>query len=190
MPRRPRPRASTALDPLAVLILVVAPACRPATGPSADDDTTTTGTSASTDPIETTFTAPDACTSSEECEGEPLRCVAPYDPGSDPPVGPGACIEVCIEADDLTRWCFDDAGCCGELRCNAVDGFCEPLGETEDGTSTGDETGTTGTTGGSGSSSGGSSSGTGGGSSSSGTTGSGSSSSGPGGSGSGTGGTT
>ncbi|MEM9459856.1 MAG: hypothetical protein AAGF11_37110 [Myxococcota bacterium] len=170
-----------------VLILVVAPACRPATEPSADDDTTSSGTSASTGPIETTFTTPDACTSSDECEGEPLRCVAPYDPGSDPPVGPGACIEVCIEADDLTRWCFDDAGCCGELRCNVVDGFCEPLGETEDGTSSGDETGTTGTTGttgGSGSSSGGSSSGTEGSSSSSGTGGSSSSTGG----GSGTGG--
>ncbi|MEM7159829.1 MAG: hypothetical protein AAF799_43720 [Myxococcota bacterium] len=99
--------------------------CQPP-APTDDDGAATSGTTTAgtTEPFATTFAAPDACKSSNDC-GEDEHCVAPYDPASEPPMGPSACVSVCIEANDLTRWCLDDAGCCGDLQCNQVDGFCE-----------------------------------------------------------------
>jgi len=110
------------------------------------DGTSGTDTVGTEPPAATTFGGPDACQSSEDCETEGL-CVAPYDPGSDPPMGQGGCIQACIEIDDLTRWCFDDDACCGDARCHEVDGLCEPGpgstgSSTSDGTSTGSSTGT------------------------------------------------
>ncbi|MCX4242905.1 hypothetical protein [Paraliomyxa miuraensis] len=129
------------------LVLAFATACRPAPPPPATDDTTSGGPGSATDPMGTTFAAPDACQSSEECETEGL-CVAPYDPGGDPPLG--GCIEACIEVDDITRWCFDDASCCGNARCHEVDGLCEPgpsasSSSSSTGTDTGSSSGTDGT---------------------------------------------
>jgi uncharacterized membrane protein YgcG len=156
----------------AVTVLALGGGCRPADGPPAEEASTGSDTTATTGPMATTFAAPDACQSSEDCSSEELFCVAPYDPGLDPPIGPGVCIDVCIEADDLSRWCFDDAACCGQLRCNEVDGFCESLttatgdsSGTDTGTSSGTDTGGTESTG---SSSGSGSSGSGSGSSGSG----------------------
>lgn len=116
------------LTPVALAALLVAStlgACRPPPSPPEEESTTSSGTTAATEYVGTTVSMPDVCQSSEECEEE-SHCVAAYDPGADPPRGPGACVEACIEMDDLTRWCFDDQGCCGELRCREVDGFCEP----------------------------------------------------------------
>jgi uncharacterized membrane protein YgcG len=134
---------------VAVLVAAVATptACRPAPASPSSDETTGSSTGGTEPPAATTFAGPDACQSSEECETEAL-CVAPYDPGSDPPMGQGGCIEACIEIDDLTRWCFDDASCCGNARCHVVDGLCEP-GPSATGTSTSDDGGSTNTSSGS-----------------------------------------
>lgn len=115
-------------------------ACRPDPVPPSVVGTTGTGTADGDPPAATTFAGPDACQSSEDCETEG-SCVAPYDPGSDPPMGQGGCVEACIELDDLTRWCFDDAACCGNARCNVVDGLCEP-GPGSDDTGSGTDIGT------------------------------------------------
>lgn len=141
--------------------MALASACPAEPPPPSAEGTSGTDTAATEPPAATTFAGPDACQSSEECETDGL-CVAPYDPGSDPPMGQGGCIEACIEIDDLTRWCFDDESCCGNARCHEVDGLCEP-GPEGTGTSSGEGTGTSSGTDGSGSSSGtdgGSSSGT------------------------------
>lgn len=123
-------RSAAALAATAIACGLTIAACRsdPGATPDDDDDDGGDSTAAATAGA-TTFMAPDACGSSEECETAGL-CAAPYDPAdSDGAGGPGpaACVDECIEEDDLTRWCLDDASCCGELRCNAVDGFCEPL---------------------------------------------------------------
>lgn len=100
--------------------------CRPPEpGPATEGSSSSSSSGSSTAHVGTTFTDPDECSSTEECADD-LRCVAAYDPGSQPEVGPGVCVPACIEDTDLTQWCFDDAACCGELRCNTVDGFCEP----------------------------------------------------------------
>ncbi|MCA9653579.1 MAG: hypothetical protein KC501_26920 [Myxococcales bacterium] len=126
------------LTPAVVLGIVLAgSACRPPPPPPTEEDTSGSATAGNTGPGGTTFSAPDACESSEDCE-EGVHCIAPYDAGADPPRGPGSCVEVCLEANDLTHWCFDDQGCCGDLRCREVDGFCEPPpGSDESGTSSG-----------------------------------------------------
>lgn len=133
---------------MAALLTVLAGtiACRPEPAPPSVDGTSGTDTAATEAPAATTFAGPDACQSSEECETD-AQCVAPYDPGSDPPMGQGGCIEACIEIDDLTRWCFDDESCCGDARCHPVDGLCEPGpgttgSSTSTGTGTSDDTGT------------------------------------------------
>ena len=105
-----------------------------------DDGTSGTDTASTESPAATTFAEPDACQSSEDCETEG-SCVAPYDPGSDPPMGQGGCVQACIEIDDLSRWCFDDESCCGDARCHEVDGLCEP-GPASAESSTGEGTGT------------------------------------------------
>lgn len=126
-------------------LLAGASACQPAPVQPNGDGTSGTETAAAEAPMGTTFAGPGACQSSEECETD-AQCVAPYDPGSDPPMGQGGCIEACIEIDDLTRWCFDDESCCGDARCHVVDGLCEPgPGSSATGTSTGTGTGDTGT---------------------------------------------
>jgi hypothetical protein len=121
------------------MVLLAAPACR---GGSTGADGSSTGAEAesgSTAGAGTTFGMPDACMSSEECETSG-HCIAPYDPAPDEGTamrGAAACVDACIEEDDLQRWCLDDDACCGELRCNAVDGFCErprPIGESSSGT--------------------------------------------------------
>lgn len=146
-----------------LLVCVVLAGCqRDGTTPSSTATSvgngTTTGGEAST-----TFEDPDACVSSQDCETEG-NCVAPYDPmPPDAQVdrGPASCAEVCIDDNALSKWCIDNASCCGVLRCNPVDGFCEPAGpppggETGSATGTGTDSGgtTTGdtTTGGSGTS--------------------------------------
>ena len=104
------------------------------------------------EPGTTTFMTPAGCVSSEDCETGG-NCVAPYDPmpapgaatgGQSPPHETAACIDTCIGENNLGSWCTDDASCCAPLRCNAVDGFCEPVGGGPDST---DGTGSTGTTG-------------------------------------------
>jgi uncharacterized membrane protein YgcG len=144
------PRPAPAALVTALGILAVTGACQRAPAPPSDDETTGSSTAGTQAPVGTTFVGPDACQSSEECETEG-SCVAPYDPGSDPPMGQGGCIDACIEVDDLSRWCFDDAACCGAARCHTVDGLCEARAEsTSDDTTAGSSSG--------GSSSGGSSS--------------------------------
>lgn len=109
------------------------PAGSPAPTSSGPAPMDTTGATAST-----TFIDPDACQSSQDCETEG-SCVAPYDPlpqGMPGERGPALCVEPCIEQNDLSQWCIDDASCCGTLRCNAVDGFCEPPGSATDDTGT------------------------------------------------------
>lgn len=97
-------------------------------------DETTGGTTSGT----TAVPGPDACEASEEC-GEGF-CVAPYDAGASVR-GMTLCVSTCVDADDLQRWCIDDAACCDGLSCNAVDGFCvgEPV---EDSTSSSGTDGT------------------------------------------------
>lgn len=124
-----------------LLALATGSACQPAPAPPSTEETTGTGTAGTEGPAATTFAGPDACQASEDCETEGL-CVAPYDPGSDPPMGQGGCVEACIELDDLTRWCFDDDACCGNARCHVVDGLCEPGPGASDGTSTSTSDGT------------------------------------------------
>ncbi len=128
------PSASTLASTATILGLALLGGCSPTPTPPTNDTGSDSGTTEASGPMGTTFSAPDACEASGECEGEDLLCVAPYDPGSDPPVGPGACVSTCIEANDLSQWCFDDAGCCDALRCNPVDGFCESLTEGTDDT--------------------------------------------------------
>ncbi len=115
-------------------------ACRPPAPPPADQPGTTTDAATSTGAVGTTFFAPDACEGSSDCETD-AHCVAPYDPGSDPPQGPGACVEACIEANNLVLWCLDDAGCCGDLVCSEVDGLCEPRPGADSGSSSGSGSG-------------------------------------------------
>jgi hypothetical protein len=115
-----------------------------------DPAPTTSTTSSGTGTGGTTFVDADACMASEECATTGV-CVAAYDPAAadgGPGRGASECLDVCIEQNDLVRWCFDDDACCGELRCNAVDGFCQPppFAGTTGGTSTG-ETGSSGSTG-------------------------------------------
>lgn len=176
-------QVSTTLCLAAAILCVTSSACRPP-APAPQEEATGTSSDGSTETPGTTFSPPDACESTEECAGENERCVAAYDPGSSPPMGPGACVEACIEATDLQLWCFDDTACCGELRCNRVDGFCEEppsdsdLGSSSGSTGSGDSSGgsSSGTGGSGGSSSDGSSSGDSSGSSSDSSSGSGSSS--------------
>jgi hypothetical protein len=125
---------------VAALLTALASACPAEPPPPSVEGTSGTDTAATEPPAATTFAGPDACQSSEDCETDG-HCVAPYDPGSDPPMGQGGCIEACIEIDDLTRWCFDDESCCGNARCQEVDGLCEP-GPAGTGSSTGEATGT------------------------------------------------
>lgn len=76
---------------------------------------------------------------SDDCETSG-HCIAPYDPApgeGSAMRGAAACVDACIEEDDLLRWCLDDDACCGELRCNEVDGFCERLTPPGDTGSTG-----------------------------------------------------
>lgn len=139
-------------------ILAAAVACRGGSPGGEGSSTGGAATSESTAAVGTTFATPDACMLSDDCETSG-HCIAPYDPAPDEGSamrGPAACVDACIEEDDLQRWCLDDEACCGELRCNAVDGFCEgPLpsgssGATGSGTGiatgsgSGSESGTTG----------------------------------------------
>lgn len=150
--------------PLA-LVMVTVPACQRSS--DATDGETTGGaeTGASGTFGSTTFVDPDDCKSSQDCETDGA-CVAPYDPMPPDQMvqrGPASCVEACIEEDALSKWCTDNGSCCGELRCNPVDGFCEPAGlppadggngssgtatdtGTDSGTSTGSGTGTGGQT--------------------------------------------
>lgn len=148
------------------LILAVLVACRPPTTPGATDGASTSTSSASGEGSSGTT---DACMHSGDCDTDGI-CVADYAPGLEGGPGgvrgPAVCGDegVCIGALDLTRWCFDHQGCCGDLRCRPADGVCEEAGlgvSTGTGTSSGGETGSSSGSGGSGGS-GGSSGGTGG----------------------------
>ncbi len=116
----------------AALGLLIACGCGSTPSPAperADDDQSglaTTGTT-SGQPLATGLDElpPGACERSSDCEPEDAPfCAAPYDPGTQA-VGEGACVASCIRADDLARFCLDDAGCCEGLSCNPVDGFCQ-----------------------------------------------------------------
>lgn len=125
------------------MVLLAAPACRDGSTGAEGSSTGAAAESESTAGAGTTFGMPDACMSSEECETSG-HCIAPYDPAPDEGSamrGAAACVDACIEEDDLQRWCLDDDACCGELRCNTVDGFCErprPAGDSTSGTASDD----------------------------------------------------
>lgn len=108
----------------AMVALVLVGACTSGGNGSADSSSTTGGSSTGTTeaPAGTTYVEPDDCESTQDCDS-PQLCVAPYDPGSSAR-GPAACVNACVEADDVARWCIDDEACCEGLRCNEVDGFC------------------------------------------------------------------
>jgi hypothetical protein len=148
----------------ASFLLALAIACgdAPATVPpermTTGAETTTGGTTDGT----TAVPGPDACEASEDC-GEGF-CVAPYDAGTSVR-GAAACVSTCVEADDLQRWCIDDAACCEGFSCSAVDGFCvggavDGSSSSGTGTSTGTQTSSSSSEGGSGSESSSSSSST------------------------------
>lgn len=127
--------------PLVFAVLLAA--CNDA--PGADDaasTSTTTGTDGTmTGSIGTTYTEPDACMSTEDCDGG-MVCAAAYDPGT-ASRGTAACVDACVPVDDLTLWCLDDLACCEGLRCNTVDGLCRPWASDETTTSsTSEDTGT------------------------------------------------
>lgn len=137
-----RRRAAARPHPWLLVCVVLAGCQRAATTPkgsasSAGNATSTSGGAS------TTFEDPDACVSSQDCETEG-NCVAPYDPmPPDAPLdrGPSSCTQACINDNELRKWCIDNASCCGVLRCNPVDGFCEPAGSPL-GDDTGSATGT------------------------------------------------
>ena len=112
------------------------------------------GTTGGTTGGSTAVPGPDACEVSEDCDDR--FCVAPYDAGASQR-GPAACVDMCVEQDDLARWCIDDASCCEGLSCNGVDGFCVAgmVGTGSSGTdgTTGSESGSSSSTSSSGSSS-------------------------------------
>ncbi|MEM6290225.1 MAG: hypothetical protein AAGA54_03140 [Myxococcota bacterium] len=119
-----------------------------------DDDQSGPATTSTTSgqPFATSFddVPPGACERSSDCETEdaPL-CAASYDPGTQT-VGEGTCVTSCIRADDLSRFCVDDEGCCEGLSCNRVDGFCVGAAGTTsgtDGSTTGTDTDTDATSG-------------------------------------------
>lgn len=113
-----------------VLLLASLAACRPPTTPGATDSASTSATAGSEGSSGTT----DACMRSGDCDSDGI-CVADYTPApaGEPggARGPAICGDegvVCIDALDLTRWCFDHQGCCGDLRCRPADGVCEVPG--------------------------------------------------------------
>lgn len=69
----------------------------------------------------TTTGSPDECAASNECVD--AVCVAAWDPETDTRT-PAACVPECVVADDLARFCIDDAACCEGLVCNEADGLC------------------------------------------------------------------
>ena len=80
-------------------------------GTSSNGDSSATGTSTDASPM-------DECTSSEECDGG--SCVAPFDMTR----GLYACEFVCVADLDDTRWCADDAACCGVDATCTHRGYC------------------------------------------------------------------
>jgi hypothetical protein len=126
-------------------------ACRVGSpAPASEETGSESGSDTSTETGDPDYMDPDECRSSADCEDGEV-CVAPYDPGADPPRGVAVCVGECVEALDLDKYCFDDAACCEGLSC-AADGLCdEPFegttgtGETDTGTGTGTDTGDTGT---------------------------------------------
>lgn len=108
-----RPRSS----PLALVLLAIEACGAPAPA-------TPAGTTGTTGPI-------DACGASDECSE--AFCVAPWDT-EQVARGPAACSLDCVADDDLSRFCIDDAACCGGSRCNEADGLCAAI---DPGTSSG-----------------------------------------------------
>ncbi len=160
-----------------VAALLLCGACPPPAsgtdGTGIDDSTATSpGSSGSS-------STGDACDGASDCDTDGI-CVAEYIPESDGlggERGPARCEspDLCIQALDLGRWCFEHPSCCEGLRCRDVDGICEvpdfgegttgstgtsstSTGTTDDtgstGTGTTDDTGSTGSTGGTDSSTG------------------------------------
>jgi hypothetical protein len=124
-----------------VLLGATTPACGVAPKDAGDDDTSETGSAGSSSSGHgsggvTGTVEPTPCESAEDCPSG--YCVAPYDAGADPQIGPAVCVNECVEAGALDRACIDDASCCGELECNGQALCVEP-----DAGDTGD-TGTTG----------------------------------------------
>lgn len=102
---------------LAGVALVLVVGCRPLESQPEDETGTSEGTAGETSEP---FESPDACLSSEDCEGG--YCVAPWTGA--PPRGPAECVDACVGALDLARFCIDDAACCEGLECSN-DGLCE-----------------------------------------------------------------
>lgn len=79
----------------------------------------------------------DECLDSSNCQSG--LCAAPWN-------GEGAalvCVDTCVDTNDETRWCADDAVCCEPDAVCGSRGLCLPAGAV-------DETGTAGSTGGTG----------------------------------------
>jgi hypothetical protein len=69
--------------------------------------------------------APSDCQASIEC-GAGTVCAA----GFDGDIGMFQCRASCIDDFDETRWCIDDAGCCGPGSICQGRGYCVPAGTT------------------------------------------------------------
>jgi hypothetical protein len=133
------------MRPVLVIVFALGIGCN--RGSNAEDATGETSTSTTvsdttTEGAATTYAGPEPCGASDDCDGA-LVCAAPYDPAT-AMRGPAACVEACVDRDDLMRWCIDDGSCCEDLRCNAVDGFCTPR---DSGGESGTESSGSGTTG-------------------------------------------
>jgi hypothetical protein len=68
---------------------------------------------------------PSGCEASSECP-DGSSCSAVFDGD----IGAFACRATCIEDLDETRWCIDDAGCCGADSICQGRGYCVPAGRT------------------------------------------------------------
>ncbi len=131
--------------PVGLLLLVCACRSDPAEAPVSDDDdgSSAASTGTGTTGAATALGDAAACERSNECEGDNVHCVAPYDAGLGQ-IGSAVCVASCVEAGDLARACIDDDSCCEGLQCNPVDGFCgaELVDETTSSTGTGGGTDT------------------------------------------------
>ncbi|MCA9689954.1 MAG: hypothetical protein KC636_10120, partial [Myxococcales bacterium] len=111
------------------LALALTAAC----GGGSSDATTAASTQGTGTTADSEGETTDACENSKDCETDGV-CIAPFsldpEPGPGGWRGPAICVavEACIAAPyDLNFWCFDHDGCCGDMRCDDVDGICEPL---------------------------------------------------------------
>jgi hypothetical protein len=123
---------------------------RPPPDPTFGTSTSTTAVAPTSDDGTGIDTDGAACSAEAPCSAG-LFCVAPSAGGAVVFPGEYTCSDACVADDDPTRWCLDDASCCGGRTCS--NGLCDgdeatttddpSTSTTTDGpTGTGDGTGT------------------------------------------------